>query len=65
MRFFVNNPLSPRIAEGLKGGGYYAVHFLKKGLQESEGKVIVDGVRRHSPLGLKPYDRNGEDRKAK
>ena len=41
MRFLVDNPVSPLVAEALRRGGHDAVHVLDYGLQAASDAIIL------------------------
>ena len=42
MRFLVNNPLSPLVADGLREAGHQAMHVRDVGIQAADDEVIFE-----------------------
>ena len=42
MKFLVDSPLSPSLAEGLRQGGHDATHIRDRGLQSAEDEVVFE-----------------------
>lgn len=42
MRFLVDNPVSPLVAEALNAAGHDAVHAGDRGLHQADDEVLVD-----------------------
>ena len=42
MKFLIDNPLSPQVAEGLRQIGHDAVHIREHGLQAADDEIIFE-----------------------
>jgi predicted nuclease of predicted toxin-antitoxin system len=52
MRFLVDNALSPRLAEGLRGAGHHAIHVRERHLETAEDEIIFELAKRESRVIL-------------
>jgi predicted nuclease of predicted toxin-antitoxin system len=50
MRFLVDNPVSPLVAEALRTGGHDAVHVLDYGLQAASDIVIFERASKENRI---------------
>jgi predicted nuclease of predicted toxin-antitoxin system len=50
MRFLVDNPVSPLLAEALRRGGHDAVHVLDYGLQAASDAIIFERASKENRI---------------